>query len=210
MPPLPVAVNIVKVRLIGQNQNTPWNNILHLQYTGTAPGVAECTIVGNGVMLAWATHIAALTTGQCSVRRVEVVDLTSPTAAEGVSDSVFISGTRVGVALPVSIALVVSWLANLRYRGGHSRSYMPLGTTTDIFGGNQFVGDFVTEALAGARAFRTALNAIVHGTTTYKLVVLSYRTAHALRPQPLPVTVQDAAVHTRIDSQRRRTGKETT
>jgi hypothetical protein len=209
MPPLPNAPNIVKVRLVGTNQTTIWNNILHLQYTGPAPSVADCQTVADAVMSAWGASIKALVNVNADLERVDIVDLTSATTSEGSSSLVPIIGTRVGTDLAAQVAGVVSWSANLRYRGGHPRNYMPIGVTADVVGGKSWITAFQTEALAGARAFRTALNAVVHGTTTYKLVMLSYRTAHALRPTPLPITIQDAKFHGRLDTQRKRLGKET-
>lgn len=208
MPPLPPAQNIVRIRLKGGNQATVWNNVLYLQYVPPAPAVADLTTLMNGIATAWLTNFAPLCNVSTALTGIDAADLTSSLASTG-SISTSQVGTRAGQAMPASVACVASWLINRRYRGGHPRSYFPFGIITDTQNGRQWTPAFVTAALAGVRGFRTALNALTTGTTSYKLVCLSYVSNKVQLGTPVPYTINDAAIHGRVDTQRHRLGKET-
>jgi hypothetical protein len=209
MPALPSAQNCVQVKLAGTMGTGKWNNVFYMQYTGTAPQVADLTTIGNGISTAWNTNIAPLAATTTQLSTIDLADLTSATASTLRAMAAVHVGTRTGTANPSNCTMVASWQYNLRYRGGHGRLYLPTGVTTDVTNGSQWTGAFVTLSLTSMRAFRTAINALTHGTTTYKLIVLSYFVNHALRPAPLPLTVNDVAIHGRVDTQRSRLGKET-
>jgi len=208
MPALPNVPNVVRVRLKGQNSGQVYNNVIYLQYTPPAPTTADLTTLANTIATAWTTNLASLQHGGVSLLGQDLADLTAPTAAS-ISTTHSIPGTRPGTPLLTSAALVVSWQINVRYRGGHPRTYFPWGVVADTTGARLWAAAFVTSALAGARAFRTALNAMTTGTTTYKLVCVSYRRNNLLLPSPVVYSINDAAVHGRVDTQRHRLGKET-
>lgn len=207
MPPLPPASAVVKLRLLGLKGGMKWNNILHVRYAGPAPTTAELDTWLGVISTAWQTNLAPLADTSCSLTGLDAVDLSSATAASG-AFAVSVPGTRVGNSFPSQVAMVGSWPGNLRFRGGHFRTYWPFGVVTDQASANSWTTPFITAAVAGLRAFRTAINTSSIGTAPATLVGLSYRTQHAVRPVPLVVTINDAAVHGRIDTQRRRLGKE--
>jgi len=209
MPPRPNVANVVEAKLNGTIGNGKWTNVLHMQYTGTAPQVADLQTVATALGTAWATDIAPLCATTVALATIDLADLTAPTAStlRGISSAQ--PGTRTGTQNPNSAAMVGSWQYNLRYRGGHGRTYWPAGVQADITSGSQWSGAFKTTALANLRAFRTAVNAITHGSTTYKLVAVSYKTNNTPRPTPLVLTINDVAVHGRVDTMRARLGKET-
>jgi len=208
MPALPAATNCLRIKLVGTNQGTLWNNIIYTQYTGTAPQIADLATIATGVGGAWTTNIAPMCATTVALSSITVSDLTSPTAAQA-DNTVASSGTRTGQALLTNAACVVSWSVNLRYRGGHPRSYFPAGVQADTTAGHLWAGTFITAMLAAGRGFRTSVNAVTWGSSTMHMILLSYYLNKVLRPSPLPVTVTDAKVHGRIDTQRKRLGKET-
>jgi hypothetical protein len=80
---------------------------------------------------------------------------------------------------------------------------------------NTFIGEMNTHF----DAFITALNSITSGTFTFVFIALSYYSGShktpenkhpdpVLRPTPLPFPISDGTAHTRVDTQRRRLGKE--
>jgi len=209
MPALPPVQNVVQAQLNGTIGNGKWSNTIYLQYTGTAPQVADLNTIATGITTAWNTNIAPLVPTTAALATINLADLTAPTASTLRGASAVAAGTRAGTQMPNSAALVVSELCNLRYRGGHPRNYLPAGVIADVTTGSQWTTAFKTAALSGMRAYRTALNALTHGSTTYKWVAVSYSTAHAHRPTPLILTVNDVAIHGRVDTQRGRLGKET-
>jgi hypothetical protein len=208
MPPLPNASSILKVRLVGFRDVSRWNNIFHVRYAGTAPTTADLEAYAATISGIWGTNLASLMSLNCSLTEVHMVDLTSPTAASA-ELAVTIPGTRAGSDFTGQVAAVSSWLANLRFRGGHFRTYWPMGMTNDTTNSTTWASSFRIAAQDGLTAFRTAINGASAGTAPTTLIGLSYFTQHALRPVPLAVDITGVAVHGRIDTQRRRLGKET-
>lgn len=204
---LPDAAQIVLVRVTGTNQGTNFQNVFHLQYSGTAPQVADLNTLCSDVLSAWATNFSPLCQAGQALASATAVDLTNRQAASGTATNTT-AGSRAGTAMTNQVACVVSWAINHRYRGGHPRSYIPAGVLADVTSGHLWATTFVTSMTNAAGAFRTALNAITISGATYKMVTLSYYSGGVLLPTPVPYTIQGAKVHGRVDTQRRRLGKE--
>lgn len=204
----PSVANVVLVKTKGTIGGTPWNCLFHLQYTGPAPAVADLTAIGTTINSAVTTNIGPLMGAATTFAGVDLADLTNPAAAQA-SVATSFNGARTGGNLVASAACVVSWNINVRYRGGHPRTYWPIGTVTDLATARTWTTTFQTLVTTNNRALRTAFNNLNHGTTTYKMVTVSFRSNNLPRPMPLPFTVNDAQVHGRVDTQRRRLGKET-
>jgi hypothetical protein len=62
--------------------------------------------------------------------------------------------------------------------------------------------------LTAASSFRNNINASVVSTFTPTLGTISYQSGHAPRPTPLWRSFLPPRIHERMDSQRRRNGKE--
>jgi hypothetical protein len=141
------------------------------------------------------------------LQQVFVIDLssnTSPSAEVQVNHI----GTRVGTSFTAQVACVSSWTIARRYRGGHPRNYWPAGVTADSVDHRQWEGTARAAFQAAFEAFRVAINGLTVGTASVVMSSVSYRTAHALRPTPVVSPISAAVVHPRIDTQRRRLGKE--
>lgn len=207
MPPLPPVSSVVKLRLVGTKGNTPWNNILHVRYAGTAPTENDLNNWLGNIASLWGANLAPLCSTNVDLTQLDAADLSSATAAS-TSITTAQAGTRAGTSFPAQVCCVGSWRASLRYRGGHFRTYWPIGVTNDTLTISSWAAAFLVSAAAGIGAFRTAINASSMGTASCTLVGVSYRTGHALRPAPLVVTITGVSVHGRIDTQRRRLGKE--
>jgi hypothetical protein len=182
-------------------------NVLHVKYSGPAPTAQQLDAYNQLVASAWNTNFASLAHVNTSLTEVITTDLTSNTSAQQTT-TVNFPGTRAGEQFTAQVAMVASWNAPLRFRGGHFRTYMPFGVRTDAATVTSWTTAFTAEAAAALNAFRTALNAMSIGSGTSTMIGLSYFTGHALRPAPLPVNISGGAVHGRIDTQRRRLGKE--
>jgi len=197
----------VLVRLAGLNQGQPWNNIFHLQYAGGVPTSANLTSLLGSVAAAWAANFASLCQAGVTLTELQAADLASPTGATSTLAAAGV-GTRAGTAMPTQVALVISWKIDLRYRGGHPRSYLPAAVLADVTSGHLWTTAFVSEAQSAGQGFQGALNAIAVAPLTFVMVAVSFFTQHALRPTPLVRPVVTALVHDRVDTQRRRLGKE--
>jgi hypothetical protein len=115
-----------------------------------------------------------------------------------------------GIAFPPSVAWVTSWRSGATWRGGRPRSYWP--GAPEALTSNSSSAEIITAQNANLQsdsaAFLTAMNAIVLGGITGACGFPSYFTKGAFRPTPVFFPFSSAAVHGRLASQRRRTGKE--
>ena len=209
MPPQAPVAQVVAIGLGGTIGTGKWHNGFYLQYTGTAPQVADLASVMAAVQAAWTTNIAPLAATTTALTTLTAADLTNTTASYNSISITPVPGTRTGTANPSNSALVSSWQINHRYRGGHPRTYWPIGVTTDVSSGSQWSATFRPLALSSIQAFRTALNAITTGATSYKMVSVSRRQGGVLIPTPTPFSINGVVVHGRVDTQRLRLGKET-
>lgn len=207
MPALPDAPAIVRVRVVGSVNGSVFNNIFHLQYSGSAPSVANLNALCTDVLTAWQTNFKSLVPSTVVLASADAQDLTNSSAAAG-SATDTTAGTRAGTPLPNSIATCITWHINNRYRGGHPRTYLPGPCIADVTGGNRYTDAYVTAADAAAAAFLAALNAIAVGGSTYKMVCLSYHRSKVALAVPVPYTIQSGLVDHRPDSQRKRMGKD--
>lgn len=224
MPPLAAAAGCIKVQLIGTNQGGLWMNNLHFQ---TEAGAAVPQDTGqiatflNAIATSWGANIGPLCNDEVELTALTYTDLTASDRVQFTSTLVTPeAGSRAGDPLPASIAMVMSLRVSNRFRGGHGRIYIPAGVQGDVVAGRQWSGAFNTAANTAVSAFRTTLEALTMGVVLVRLVVLSYFSGshktpddrHPLpvaRPTPLPMLVTSARVRTRVDTQRRRLGKET-
>lgn len=218
---LPNAPWCVQVILNGTNQSTKWQNKLHFSYPQnyalTAPNIDSLLI---GIQNAWSTSIAPLCNTGCSLTSLQGLDLNSRTGPLfTLTPATPPVGTRSGTAITAQNALVASWVVQNRYRGGHCRTYFPAGVLADTQGGNQWTPTFKNLAVTNFGNFLTAINGITVATGNFIFIMLSYYSGShkvpgqpppppVLRPQPLPFTIAGVAVHPRIDTQRKRLGKE--
>jgi hypothetical protein len=203
----PPVAQTVLLRVSGLINGLPWNNLFHVRYTGTAPTPDQMNTIAAQTFDAYNSAFTSFLPSTASLLLVESVDLTSPMANSGQFQGNQ-AGTRVGTPMQNSLAAVVSWHINYRYRGGHPRTYLPAGVLEDIGAGRLWLDPFPTELGAAALGFRAALNLIQVAPLTFAMVSVSYTLDKAPRPSPMVFVIDNAIVHTRIDSQRRRLGKE--
>lgn len=218
MAPLAPVPNVLKVVIQGNTSTVgeyPWANILHFQYSGTAPSGAQCATFAGQIHSAWATNMAP----ECPSTTVEnftsVTDLTSATSGSG--ESLTSSpGTRGDDEIPANAAMLVSYPVATRYRGGHPRSYLVVGGNADFLDAAHWSTAFTAECQTHWQAFLNAILALSGGGCTIsELVAVSYISkevnpvAPYRRPTPLvfPLTVASATTSEQMASQRRRIGR---
>lgn len=224
MPPLATAAACFKVQLIGLNQTALWMNNLHFQTEGQVGVPQDTTQIDTfltSIATAWGAQIAPLCNTGVTLTSLTFTDLSSTTGVQYTATlPTPIAGTRTGTQLPVSVAMVISLRVANRYRGGHGRIYVPAAVQADIASGRTWGSTFNTLASNNAATFRTTLEGMSVGSVQVNLIVLSYfsgshktptdpHPAPVPRATPLPMRVIGARVRTRVDTQRRRLGKET-
>jgi hypothetical protein len=145
-----------------------------------------------------------------SLSELRVID-NSGASENVIADDPNYPGQGTNPALPPNCAVCISWPIAAHYRGGHPRMYLPgvqsaamedpggkdiLATVRD--GLENFGQDLIT-AFAGAA---------IEGVTSLALGTISYYAGKVLRSLPLFRPYLGAEVGARLDSQRRRLGKE--
>jgi len=219
---LPNAANCLLVTLVGQNQGAVWNNTMHFRGE-TALGTltsAHLSTFCDAVAAAWTTNIAPLCNPLVTLTDVNAIELTTRTSPTFYSHLTTASpGTRTGTPLLTSASVCISWHINRRYRGGHGRIYVPAGNVADVTNGRTLASAFQISANSAAAAFHGQLQGLAINAIPVQLIVLSYYESvpdpanppynmSVLRATPQPFEIVSAKVRTRMDTQRRRLGKE--
>lgn len=205
---LPLTPFGLRFRILGKINSMPLAHIMHAEWgTGGPPSVADCTSFATSFRNAFNTRFASQLPTSVSYNTFECADLSSLTGAVG-TNTTAVTGTASAVAgLPNSTCAVVSWKQALRYRGGHPRTYFPYGGTAPL-SGNALPAGYQSSLLAAATNFISDVNAITSSTMTLTFCAISYYHGNVLRPVGVPLVITAAAVHARVDTQRRRLGKE--
>ena len=219
MPALPDVPKVIKIVLhqhIGAD-NIALNRIF-FRYDGTAPSDTQLATLAGAISTDWQGNIAPLVDTACSLQQVECTDLSSPTAAHGVDNTIH-AGTRAGSGLPSAVCAVVKQNIARRYRGGHPRVYLRAGVLSDMSGESAWAGAFVTEYVNDYNAFSVALQALGWaGASNFYPVNVSYyqgfhnftfpsgrvRALPTLRGAPVVDPITSYAGNPRPANQRRR------
>lgn len=205
--PLPDVPNVLKLQFIGVNQTTPWLMGLFWHYNAPTLITGDINSLCALAATAWQTNLASVHGVPCVLTRVQGIDLRARDAAQGGVD-VSYAGTMGGVPYPTSTSAVCSWKVNYRWRGGHFRSYMPVGTAGNITAGRLWSTGFLTSLNTAVDAFRNALNGMTVGGTGGHLSGVRYVVDKVPLSTPLDLPIVDSTVHQRVDTQRRRLGRE--
>jgi hypothetical protein len=136
------------------------------------------------------------------------------TSASAVSTTPALPGTAAAAPFSANTAVVISWQWAPAIRGGRPRTYIPGIPQNAILttGSSQLSSAYAGSMYAAAAAFLTSVNAHTPpgGASHMTLGAVSYYHGHAVRPTPVFNPFLSARVHERLDSQRRRLGKEAT
>lgn len=127
-------------------------------------------------------------------------------------ESVSQVGSVTGTYYPPQCSICVSWHASgINWRGGRPRNYLPAVPTSASSTPNiaQITPTFAAAVVTQSQAFQTAVETIaLTGSATPQLGLVSYKHLGALRPTPVFFHYIGVNCHQRLDSQRRRSGKE--
>lgn len=205
---LPYANGIARCVYSGTYGGGKWANVFHVGFATYPGSAADMASLATALRTAWDSNIKALCVASVQLTTTTVTDLTSAYGQGGI-DTTTSTGTYAGTALPSSTACAVSFKIGRRYRGGHPRMYLPAGSVSSITNNTNWLGAFITLVTNAMAAWRTAVNALTYASTgNVRLVCLSYYSGKVLRAVPQPDDVYDLGVHQRIDTQRRRLGRE--
>lgn len=210
MPALPNAPRTLRIRLTGLNQTTIFQHVQYVQYSIVPPLSADLSSFSASVATLWNSFMAPLMNTTVRLNLVETQDISSPTGAFG-SSNIVQSGTRAGTPMPVQVAAVATWHVNYHWRGGHPRTYWPAGVQTDVVNGKTWATPFQTAMSSALASYISGMNAItVGGSPVGIFSAVRYFSNNALMGVPLVLPITASSFHTRVDTQRRRLGREIT
>jgi hypothetical protein len=146
-----------------------------------------------------------------------VTDLTSDSAGEGEWLGTM-SGSRGDDSIPANAAVLISYPAVTRYKGGHPRQYLYVLGNADLTGAAEWTGAATTEVQTHWQAFLTAVEALsVAGTALTSFNSIRYYGKYLPNSGPPryrlttpvvnPITISEAIAQREIASQRGRVGR---
>lgn len=203
-----------KLSYTGDVDGAPWANIMWLFLTGS--GVithadllelaAQC---GNSYQF----YFRGGLTASWELTQTQVVLYeTGEEPLEAVDASTY-SGAAAPLPLPANIALCISWHIAPHYRGGHPRTYLaglPMDATAnnttwagDVLGGFNEAATLFHESIESLGPIGSGISTVLHG-------VVSFVRDNEWRAPPVFYRINSGTVDSRIDSQRRRLGRDRT
>lgn len=208
MPALPFVPGVAKI-IVKQTWSTQnIYNILHADGgAGTGWTSTELNALAAAVRSAWVTNVLPLQSSTVYLNDVTTIDLASETGPAGVATGSS-SGSKVTAIQPLNCAVCWSWAIARRYRGGHPRTYIAGLVSDQVSNATSITTAAQSAHAAAAAAIRTAVNAVTTSAGTAKLATVHYYRAGAVLATPLVSQITGVSVDTRIDSQRRRLGRD--
>lgn len=192
------------------SKNVPWANIMWLATSISGNLVpADLTTVAANMYTAFATSVMPILASDVTFKRC-VLNYYGVSPTQFVADHVQDTPGGSDNATEVdSLSACLSWTIPQTWRGGKPRTYLA-GLPSEAFeDSNTLAASFITAAEAAGNALRTATLAAAHGSLAETaLGTVSFYSANAPRTPPLQFVYSGCVVHPRIDSMRRRLGRE--
>jgi hypothetical protein len=103
----------------------------HFGYAGAAPSASDMQAIASSIRQAWQAGPLLSQGSFCTLTQVKVIDLSKPDSPVGINAGSF-PGTAGGGQLPASTCVLITFSVARRYRGGKPRTYLPIGTDSDL------------------------------------------------------------------------------
>jgi len=116
-------------------------------YSGVAPSGANLTALAGTAVSAIDSNLLSLVRDTWTSTEVIAVDLTADMGPEGSSPDGTAGGLSGGL-IPSEACVVVSQTTARRYRGGHSRVYLPCGDVTKLQNAGNWTSVFAADVAA--------------------------------------------------------------
>ena len=210
---MPALANVAGICRIAVQYASASQSLLNIFHVGSPSNASSwisgdideaCHMIYNAYAAFITSNMSSNITGfVCSGQ-----DLTSVTGVQGTFSGV-VSGSAGGSNIPLSACGVISWKASRHYRGGHPRTYVG-GLTVDALANNrEITSTYGTNLQALGNAILSNLAGGTYSRSPAPGLVAVHRTLDKLTlATPLVDTITACTVGPRVDSQRRRLGKE--
>jgi hypothetical protein len=221
MPARPIVPLTIKVTLSGSDGGGAIiDNSYYFTYTQSADAANLTTLLGI-VASSWSANISTHLPATYHLNTIDIEDLNSNTGAH-VAETVSIAGTASpGTELSSGACGLVSFKEGLKYRGGHSRTYLggmikenlaDANTWSSVFQAalSAAISAFINQIISAAPALLGALkHVVVHrfgdaagGPVLATSGRMRYKSVPLTNPFTMPVT--GYATNPQVASQRRR------
>ena len=184
-------------------------NIFHVK--GTAAGGAftqgELDNLTNAFASSFKTRFQSMFANAYAFQNVVATDLSTTFGV--VSTATMTGNGSAGVtSAPNNVCIGLSWKIARHYRGGHPRTYIGPIATAQVGTGTTILAAAVTNAKAAGAGLISDVVAIAGSGAPAQLVAVHRISAGAILKPPLVDTITAVGVDSRIDSQRKRLGKD--
>jgi hypothetical protein len=178
---------------------------------GHTATVAElATVIGN-FHTAWSTNIKPLIATDVTMTLIKALYY-NPDGSVITNEVTYTDvGTGAGTTITDATSSCLSWGILTTWRGGKPRTYLPGVWAAELLNPAHLTTTRITARQAGGTAFLAAVNAITWPVTLTNLALgtVSFYSGNAPRVPAKFFNYQSCFVHSRIDTMRRRLGKET-
>lgn len=219
MPPLPSPGKVFRcVIQYTDGSDTNIQNHFYSSYTGSVSG-ADATSVNNAIQAAWHNNLAPQQTSNMILEAITTTDLATATGVE-VTSTYTSAGTSAGTKLSSGTAMVLTHEVPRRFRGGHSRVYIPGLAEGSLASANTWSAGTLSSVVGGWTAMIQSMQGgVIPDLGTVATVQVSYysgftvitspttgrtRNVPKLRTTPLIDVVSAVRGNPRVASQRRR------
>lgn len=188
----------------------PWANIVWLNTTAVGePSPANLNSLAQFIGSAWGSNLVTHMHTSVSITQCEVSWYRgSGDLLKGFA-SLALSGAATGQQFPAQVAASIGWLMNASYKGGHPRNYLPGVSATMVTTNNTLSPTFVSSLTAGGNTFRTNVNSYTNPSfSSVQLGCMSFIRNKAWRTPPVFIPFIGAHTDARVDTQRRRLGRD--
>lgn|SRR5215211_1980423 len=208
-PFIPVP-GVCQVSVRGLLGSVPVANVFHIgQIFEAGPFSDSDTLaIANLVRTAYVAQFLPLINNAYSIVEVVAQDLFSELGSVQ-ANTTTAPGTHGALMLSAATSQGISWKTRRRYRGGHNRTYLPPpGATAAFLNVNTWGVTHQAALLTAATAFRSAIfAATIGGKSMTMYAVHKQKNNVVLNPRVID-QIDSAAVDSRIDTQRRRLGRD--
>lgn len=201
-----------KLTFSGDLDGYPWANVMWLYFTGSGEiTLSALEAVADACSSSYGSRFAGQLAESWELTSTQLVLYSTGDEPLEAQSLLVQAGTNDIVPAPMNVALCISWHIAPHYRGGHPRNYI-CG-----LGGNQIANPTTWESStllafdAAAAAFHGDLESITQdGIASTEHGVVSFVRDGDWRTPPVFYRIQQGHVDSRIDSQRRRLGRDRT
>lgn len=217
-PPVPrPSPGITRVAFSGTFASAKWANVMHVNVPSSGSHTqAAADSLANSLHTFFGQAFAPVSNVNWVLEETNIVMFTGPTTVLEAVGTGAVTGQDSGSVLSAGTAIVISWKTSAYYRGGHPRTYL-CGVTQDrLASATQWSAQTIQDYSGAAVGFRGAINGTtLPGGSTVTLGYLqvyppkgSTSVPKVYLDPPIFHPFVSSSVHPRVDSQRRRLGRE--